>query len=132
MSSRLDGCPLRAARLSDRTTSPLGPDDCRSLPFADGTFDTVVFYTTLSHVSGPERALAEAFRVLRPSKCLAAFDGDYTTGTVALGDHDPLQACLDAIAGAFVHDRWLARRLPALARGCGFEGARFRGHSLLR
>ena len=117
--------------MSDRTASPLVPDDARSLPFADGTFDTVVFYTTVSHVPGPERALAGAFRVLRPSECLAAFGGDYTTGTVALGDHDPLQACLDAIAGAFVHDRWLARRLPALARGCGFEGARVRGHSFV-
>jgi SAM-dependent methyltransferase len=105
--------------------------DARSLPFGDGTFDAVVFYTTLSHVPGPERALAEAFRVLRPKGHLAAFDGDYATGTVALGDHDPLQACLDAIAGTFVHDRWLARRLPALVRGGGFEEARLRGHSFV-
>jgi SAM-dependent methyltransferase len=104
--------------------------DARSLRFGDGTFDAVVFYTILSHVPGPERALAEAFRVLRPKGSLAAFDGDYATGTVALGDHDPLQACLDAIAGTFVHERWLARRLPSLVRG-GFDEARLRGHSFV-
>jgi hypothetical protein len=80
-----------------------------------------VFDSTLSHVPGPERAIAEAFRVLRPSGWLAAFDGDYATTTVALGDHDPLQACADAMMANSVHDRWLARRLPALIRGCGFE-----------
>ena len=105
--------------------------DGRSLPFEDETFDVVVFHTTLTHVPSPERALAEAFRVLRPLGWLAVFDGDYATGTVALSDHDPLQACLNVMAGTFVHDRWLGRRLPALVRGCGFEIARFRGHSFV-
>jgi SAM-dependent methyltransferase len=105
--------------------------DARSLPFEDETFDVVVFYTTLTHVPGPERALAEAFRVLRPLGRLAAFDGDYATPTVALGDHDLLQACLDATMDHFVHDRWLARRLPALVREGGFEVVRFRGHSFV-
>ena len=27
---------------------------------------------------------------------LAIFDGNYTTTTLAIGDHDPLQACDDA------------------------------------
>ena len=103
--------------------------DARSLPFEDETFDVVVFHTTLTHVPDPERALAEAFRVLCPQGWLAVFDGDYATGTVALSDHDPLQACLNVMAGTFVHDPWLGRRLPALVRGCGFEIAPFRGHS---
>lgn len=34
-----------------------------------------------------------------------------------------------ALGDAFLHNRWLGRRLPALARGCGFETSRFRGHS---
>jgi ubiquinone/menaquinone biosynthesis C-methylase UbiE len=105
--------------------------DARSLPFEDETFDVVVFHTTLTHVPGPERALAEAFRVLRPLGWLAIFDGDYPTTTVALGDHDPLQACVDAIADTFVHDLWLGRRLPMLVRSCGFEIPRFRGHSFV-
>lgn len=103
--------------------------DGRSLPFEDETFDVVVFDTTLTHVPGPERALAEALRVLRPLGWLAIFDGDYATITVAIGDHDPLQDCVDALGGTFLHNRWLGRRLPALVRGCGFETARFRGYS---
>jgi ubiquinone/menaquinone biosynthesis C-methylase UbiE len=38
-----------------------------SLPFPDGTFDTVVSTLTLCTVSEPERALSEIRRVLRPS-----------------------------------------------------------------
>jgi SAM-dependent methyltransferase len=105
--------------------------DGRSLPFEAGVFDVVVFDSTLSHVPGPEQALAEAFRVLRPQGWLAAFDGDYATTTVALGDHDPLQACADATMANSVTDRWLMRRLPALVRACGFASVRFRSHGFV-
>jgi len=79
--------------------------DGRSLPFEDQTFDMVVFDSTLSHVPDPARALVEASRVLRPEGWLAAFDGDYATTTVALGDHDPLQACVEVMMANSVHDR---------------------------
>lgn len=36
------------------------------LPFADGSFDTAIFTLVLCTVPNPERALAEAARVLRP------------------------------------------------------------------
>jgi ubiquinone/menaquinone biosynthesis C-methylase UbiE len=105
--------------------------DGRSLPFEDGTFDVVVFDSTLTHVPGPEGALAQALRVLRPGGWLAAFDGDYATTTVALGDHDPLQACVEAMMANSVNDRWLGRRLPALVNDSGFEIARFRSHGFV-
>jgi ubiquinone/menaquinone biosynthesis C-methylase UbiE len=94
--------------------------DGRSLPFGDEAFDVVVFDSTLSHVPEPGRALDEAHRVLRPSGWLAVFDGDYATTTVALGDHDPLQACVDMMMANSVNDRWVARRLPTLVREAGF------------
>lgn len=87
--------------------------DARDLRFDDGAFDVVVFDSTLTH--GPERALAEAFRVVRPSGHLAGLRRRLRD------DHDPLQACAAAMMANSVHDRWLGRRLPALARGCGFE-----------
>jgi ubiquinone/menaquinone biosynthesis C-methylase UbiE len=102
--------------------------DARELPFAEATFDVVVFDSTLSHVPAPERALAEAYRVLRPSGRLAAFDGDYATATVALGDHDPLQACVDEMMAASVTDRWLVRRLAARVRECGFDSVTLRSY----
>jgi ubiquinone/menaquinone biosynthesis C-methylase UbiE len=125
-----------AASLLDRARE-LAPDleflqaDARSLPFADERFDVVVFDSTLSHVPEPERALAEAFRVLRPGGLLAAFDGDYATATVALGEHDPLQACVDAMMAGSVTDRRVMRRAPTLLAECGFEVARTRSHGFV-
>jgi len=40
--------------------------DARQLPFDPGTFDVLVFHTTLCHVPALDQALAEAHRVLRP------------------------------------------------------------------
>jgi ubiquinone/menaquinone biosynthesis C-methylase UbiE len=105
--------------------------DGRSLPFADAAFEVVVFDSTLSHVPGRERALAEAFRVLCPAGWLAVFDGDYATTTVALGDHDPLQACVDMMMVNSVDDRWLVRRLPALLRAAGFDLVNHRSHGFV-
>lgn len=105
--------------------------DGRALPFADGEFDVVVFDSTLSHVPDPEEALAEAFRVTRPGGALAVFDGDYATTTVALGDHDPLQAAVDMMMANSVNDRWLVRRLPGLVQGAGFAVVAFRSHGFV-
>lgn len=105
--------------------------DGRALPIADETFDVVVFDSTLSHMPGPERALAEAYRVTRPSGWLAVFDGDYATTTVALSDHDPLQPVVDLMMANSVTDRWLVRRLPALVADSGFVAACFRGHGFV-
>jgi ubiquinone/menaquinone biosynthesis C-methylase UbiE len=102
-------------------------DGC-SLPFGDAGFDVVVFDSTLSHVPEPEPALAEAYRVLSPLGWLAVFDGDYATTTVALGDYDPLHACVEMMMANSVHDRCLARRLPALVRDAGFVPEPYRSH----
>jgi ubiquinone/menaquinone biosynthesis C-methylase UbiE len=106
--------------------------DARELPFEDAAFDVALFHTTLCHVPMPERAIAEACRVLRPGGWLAVFDGDYATTTVAIGDSDPLQACVDAWVSSSVHDRWLLRRLPTLARSAGFEVVRYRSHGYVQ
>jgi SAM-dependent methyltransferase len=118
-----------AQRLASETANVTFREaDGRSLPFDDCAFDVAVFDSTLSHVAGPERALAEAYRVLRPGGWLAAFDGDYATTTVALGDHDPLQACVTAMMTNSVNDRWLMRRLCALVGESGFVSVSFHSH----
>jgi ubiquinone/menaquinone biosynthesis C-methylase UbiE len=103
------------------TTVAFEEADGRSLPFAGSTFDAVVFHTTLCHVPEPEVMLYEAVRVLRPGGCLAVFEGDYATGTLAKGVGDPLETCADAFRENFVHDPWLVRRLPALVRAAGVQ-----------
>lgn len=95
--------------------------DGRALPFAEQSFDVVVFHTTLCHLPEPERALAEAFRVLKPLGQLSIFDGDYATMTVQTSPFDPLQTCVEAVLAALVHDPWLIRRLSSLVLEAGFE-----------
>ena len=102
--------------------------DGRELRFDGGSFDLVVLHTTLCHVPEPERMVAEAFRVLRPSGWVAAFDGDYATATVSTGQHDPLQPCVDAFRESYVNDPWLVRRLPRLLEGAGFHTRPMRSH----
>jgi SAM-dependent methyltransferase len=92
----------------------------------------VVVHRVLSHVPGPEQVLAEAFRVLRPGGKLAAFDGDYATITLATGDVDPLQTCVDAFRPAYITDAWVVRRLPALVRDAGFAHGRLRSHGYVQ
>jgi SAM-dependent methyltransferase len=106
--------------------------DGRALRFGDGGFDVVVCHTVLCHVPEPERVLAEAFRVLRPGGTVAVCDGDYATTTVALGEADPLQDCIEAVKAEFLNDPWLVRRLPALLRSAGFELRGSRSHGYLQ
>jgi ubiquinone/menaquinone biosynthesis C-methylase UbiE len=102
--------------------------DGRSLPFPEASFDAVVFHTTLCHVPEPQLMLAEAVRVLRPNGCVAIFEGDYAGATLATRAGDRLDACAEAFREGFVHDPWVARRLPALVRAAGLRVESIRSH----
>jgi ubiquinone/menaquinone biosynthesis C-methylase UbiE len=102
--------------------------DGRSLPLADASFDLVMFHTTLCHMPDAEVALREAHRVLRPDGWIAAFEGDYTTTSVAIAEFDPLQPLVDAMVANFVHDPWLARRLVRTLGTAGFRLQGLRSH----
>lgn len=105
--------------------------DGRALTFNDGSFDVVIVHQVLSHVPHPEQLIAEAFRVLQPNGCLAVFDGDYATATVAVTEHDPLEACVHAFRTNFVHDSRIVRRLPQLLQAAGFEVQPMRSHGYM-
>ena len=102
--------------------------DGRDLPFDNETFDVVIFHTSLCHIPYPEKALAEAYRVLRSDGYLAVFDGDYATITVANGAIDPLQQCVEFFMEHFIHDIWLIRRLPKIINEIGFAMRQFQSY----
>lgn len=61
-----------AAAIQAHTEILLG--DFNALPFADGSFDTVLFHQVLHYAQHPERAIAEAARVLAPDGRLLIAD----------------------------------------------------------
>ena len=50
-------------------------------------------------------------------------DGDDATITLATAEHDPLQVCVAAMVSAYVNDRWVVRRLPAMVEHAGYVDA---------
>ena len=62
----------RLARFGDRAIARVA--DATALPFPDESFDTVLSFIMLHHVIHWEKALAEAFRVLRPGGSLVGYD----------------------------------------------------------
>jgi ubiquinone/menaquinone biosynthesis C-methylase UbiE len=105
--------------------------DARSTGLPDEHFDLVVFHTSLCHIPGPDKALAEAFRVLKAGGMVAVFDGDYATITTSLGENDPLQVCMEHAAANLIHDKWLCRTLPNRLRNAGFKVIRRDAHPYL-
>jgi ubiquinone/menaquinone biosynthesis C-methylase UbiE len=105
--------------------------DGRALRFEEASLDVVILHTLLTHVPGPEAVLSEAHRVLRPDGWLGVCDGDFSTATVATGDHDPLQACVQAFVEGFVNDPWMVRRMSGLAAAAGFTVSPLRSYGLV-
>ena len=131
----IDPSPVMIERANERHGNDpalsFAEGDGRDLPLADASLDAVVFHTCLCHVPGPDGALAEARRILKPGGRLAVFDGDYATTTAALGDRDPVGLAVDHAIANLVHDRWLARSLPARIAAAGFETDRVDAHPYL-
>ena len=106
--------------------------DARALSHDAGSFDLVISHTTLSHVPEAEKALAEAFRVLRPAGQFVVFDGDYATISMAIGDFDPIQVCVEAALHNYLNDKWFMRRITPMAKEAGFDAVSMTGHGYVK
>ena len=87
-----------------------------------------ILHTALCHIPEPHEAPGRGPSCLKPGGWIAVFDGDYASATVALAEHDPLQACSRAVTEHNVMDRWIVRRLPEMVKTAGFDIQRFRSH----
>ena len=94
-----------------------------------GVADIVVLHTLLSHVPDQSAILDETRRLLKSSGQLAVCDADFSKTSVAIGDGDPLQTCVEVWLEGNVTDRWLSPRLPGLLKSKEFEVKIFKGHN---
>ena len=60
---------------------------------------------------------------------LAVCDADFSKTSVAIGDGDPLQTCVEVWLEGNVTDRWLSPRLSGLLKSQEFEVKFFKGHN---
>ncbi|MEM1314132.1 MAG: methyltransferase domain-containing protein [Pseudomonadota bacterium] len=109
------------ARHADLPALTFEVGDAKVTGLPDASLDLVAMHTLLIHCPGPEAALAEARRILKPGGALTVFDEDPPSVTAAIHDHDPFGPVIDMLVEAYVHDRWIVRRTPKLLADNGFE-----------
>ena len=118
----------RAKATHSRGDVTFGLGDAKATGLPDASFDLVLMHTLLCHVPGPEDAIAEAARILKPGGILAVCDGDYSTATTAIGDFDPLQPLVAFMINENVTNLWIMRQIGPMLRNCGFDPGRKMGH----
>jgi ubiquinone/menaquinone biosynthesis C-methylase UbiE len=70
--------------------------DAESLPYPNDSFDAAYISRVLIHLNDPDRALREAYRVVRPGGWVAAIEPDFDGMRV---DHDDPEAARFLVAG---------------------------------
>jgi ubiquinone/menaquinone biosynthesis C-methylase UbiE len=94
--------------------------DVQDLPFADETFDAIVAAQVLCFLDDVDRALAEAFRVLKPGGRIVLLDTDWDT-LVWRSSNPDLMTRVMKVYQAVYADAKLPRSLPARLAATGFS-----------
>jgi SAM-dependent methyltransferase len=80
------------------------------LPFADGSFDRVLFATSLDHVLSPVRSLSEARRVLSPNGSVNIWFGEVPDTEASAPAADP-PSLWRRLGDAAAHPQAVIKRL---------------------
>jgi ubiquinone/menaquinone biosynthesis C-methylase UbiE len=98
--------------------------DVYRLPFPDGSFDAVYEHTLFMHLREPERAAAEAFRVLKSGGCFGGRDGDNFGWLWSPSPLDTFQACHE-VTRQYLRMRgtnyFFGRQLASVVHRAGFQ-----------
>lgn len=114
--------PLRdiaSARLAGVRHSSVSAGGAEALPYADGSFDAVVFSQVLLYVEDVPLALAEAHRVLKPGGRVFILDTDWDSLIVNTADMERFERLRAACKSTFVHAS-LPPKIPGMLTRAGF------------
>jgi ubiquinone/menaquinone biosynthesis C-methylase UbiE len=117
----------RAAEIETQTHFEIA--SAYELPFDDGSFDACRADRLLMHLTEPERALAQMYRVTRPGGRVCVVDFDWHT---MLLDH-PDQSATESLLRGFsddLADGRIGRRLPRMFADAGLPRAEITLHSI--
>lgn len=124
----IDASESLLARAAERTKGIRGRcslvrGDITRSPFPDDAFDACRIDRVLQHLREPEAAIRELARVLKPGGVLVAFDNDWETLSISLGDQGIAARIRRAWHDSFASGR-VGKDLPSLFEACGITAIR--------
>jgi len=124
----IDASESLLARAAERTKGIHGPcslvrGDLTKIPCRDNVFDACRIDRVLQHIREPEATIRELARVLKPGGVLVAFDNDWETFSISLGDQEIAARIRRAWHDSFASGR-VGKDLPSLFEACGIAAVR--------
>lgn len=93
--------------------------DAQKLPFEDEAFDAVVTAQVFCFLDDVDRAIAEAYRVLKPGGRLVVLDTDWDTLVWKSDDRELMERVMQEYQAVYT-DAHLPRTMPSRLRRAGF------------
>lgn len=131
----IDASGSLLARATERTSGCSGKcslvrGDITKIPCRDETFDACRIDRVLQHLREPGAAIRELARVLKPGGVLVAFDNDWETFSISLGDQEIAARIRRAWRDSFASGR-IGRDLSGMFEACGITAVRAEPRSLV-